>query len=502
MTAALAAARTSGSREQALREHDNDVYALSSVAPRLSCWTTWCRFHRTWFTDEPVLPLTRDKVRVIASMFKQGGYRSFGNYLAVAKSQHINMGYPWSDEISCQANKSSSSTKRGLGPAKQSEALDLRELAKLPSTLGTRIPGGPIGPRNVMIAGSMFLLREVELSNALVKGINVNLVLETVTWHLPVSKPDPTALGAKVSWGCTCGSGDRICAYHAIREQLEFIRGKFREPHDDLPLFPSLDGRFVDEAAMTETVRYFATQLGEELTNPDGSQRFTGHAFRVSGARTLSALGIELYKIEILARWRSPMVLHYAQQAPLDSITKDLNSALQKSTMAEVLQGLKDKVGEIVTHLEHVDTATVKNLDEASAIRDRVAFLEQANLPGGYVINLKSCVIHRVMRGPGDKVAPIYWATPCGWEFGLAPHELLTNEPGGEPKWCRICCPGRVAGRRSARTAGQAGALPGAAGCSSASSSSSSSSETEAVQGDSRANIAASSDAAVASSEQ
>ena len=46
------------------------------------------------------------------------------------------------------------------------------------------------------------------------------------------------------------------------------------------------------------------------------------------GAVFLSALGIELMKIQMLARWSSHIITHYTRLAPLRSITNDFKRAV------------------------------------------------------------------------------------------------------------------------------------------------------------------------------
>ena len=51
----------------------------------------------------------------------------------------------------------------------------------------------------------------------------------------------------------------------------------------------------------------------------DGVNIFGKHSWRATGAVYLSALGIELAKISLLARWASALIVHYARIAPLRS---------------------------------------------------------------------------------------------------------------------------------------------------------------------------------------
>ena len=65
---------------------------------------------------------------------------------------------------------------------------------------------------------------------------------------------------------------------------------------------------------------------------------------RVSGAQALASLGIDLYKIELLARWRSPMIFHYARNAPTRAITQNVRDLTEKATLEQVVKNLAVKL--------------------------------------------------------------------------------------------------------------------------------------------------------------
>eukprot|EP00971_Amphidinium_carterae_P035518 699357-Amphidinium_carterae.1 len=47
----------------------------------------------------PVMPLTVQSIAQIAAVFKAADYRSFENYLARAREEHISLGHPWTDAL-------------------------------------------------------------------------------------------------------------------------------------------------------------------------------------------------------------------------------------------------------------------------------------------------------------------------------------------------------------------------------------------------------------------
>ena len=95
--------------------------------------------------------------------------------------------------------------------------------------------GGPVGPVEFVVAGSFFLMREIELAAADCGNVHLDDKARTVTWRLPMSKTDPRALGTERSWGCLCSEGkDLPCPYHSLRQQLQLVEGIAQVPMQDL----------------------------------------------------------------------------------------------------------------------------------------------------------------------------------------------------------------------------------------------------------------------------
>ena len=96
---------------------------------------------------------------------------------------------------------------------------------------------------NLIVLFTMSLMREIEGSMALRRHITVDRKSSNVTWHLPVSKNDPAALGCQRSWGCTCVMdtvAHRDCPYNAALHQKELLLDRFgpEDLGDELPFFP------------------------------------------------------------------------------------------------------------------------------------------------------------------------------------------------------------------------------------------------------------------------
>eukprot|EP00971_Amphidinium_carterae_P255328 5068872-Amphidinium_carterae.1 len=74
---------------------------------------------------------------------------------------------------------------------------------------------------------------------------------------------------------------------------------------------------------MVRMIERLAGMCGEDLVDVHGVNKYGGHTARVEGARRLTSIGVDMHKVQLLARWASPMILRYAGEAPLDSLTQD-----------------------------------------------------------------------------------------------------------------------------------------------------------------------------------
>ena len=82
--------------------------------------------HRRGFPDEPVLPLTWERVRRIPAHFKEAGYRRWTNYAPRIKSDHVVNGFTRALVLEVAFCKAKLSVLRGIGPTRQAMPLGLR----------------------------------------------------------------------------------------------------------------------------------------------------------------------------------------------------------------------------------------------------------------------------------------------------------------------------------------------------------------------------------------
>ena len=300
-------------KRQALDELVNDMYATTSRAPRDALLKTWYKFHESWFgSSDDVLPITEDKILKVSTYFKKGGYKSVKNYFSRIKDHHVMAGYHWDERLELIAKKCTRSVLRGLGGAQRSEAFDFEKVvAHLASHVKSLNPEGPVNPVAVVVTATLFMLREVEAS-AIELG-DVTFGESTVCLRLPVSKVDWQAKGCSRTWNCLC-SKDLPCPVHLLKEHIGFLKDVF--PGKDVPLFPTQDGEPCTKQGVVNTIRAAVDGSGDSGNN--GHWRYSGHTFRITGARLLCRLGLDPITIQLLGRWGSSAVLTYLSEAPLD----------------------------------------------------------------------------------------------------------------------------------------------------------------------------------------
>ena len=179
------------------------------------------------------------------------------------------------------------SCERGLGAPVKAMALPFQRLHLLPGGHSPWVKNGPLGPRNMIVAGSWFLLREIEVSLARANAVYVDSRSSppSVSWSLPVSKTDPRATGTSRVHGCSCPSSKPTpsCPVHAIWDQLLLLRRRvphrFAEhegewkPDEDLPLFPSESEGVVTKEAVVDTILAAGKHLQIPLVSADGAER-------------------------------------------------------------------------------------------------------------------------------------------------------------------------------------------------------------------------------------
>eukprot|EP00971_Amphidinium_carterae_P326317 6457021-Amphidinium_carterae.1 len=79
---------------------------------------------------------------------------------------HIESGAVWTDELTLALRRATRAAERGLGPPRQSAPLPLERVASITSDANALVDGAPVGGIAFILAGALFLHREIEVATA------------------------------------------------------------------------------------------------------------------------------------------------------------------------------------------------------------------------------------------------------------------------------------------------------------------------------------------------
>ena len=436
IAAAAATAASEESMATAITKLLRDQFATTSMAARNSQLRTWLSMHRMAFcrSDDPPppFPLTEDIIVRVAALFKAAGYRSFDNYIGRAKAEHIALGTDaggeWSHSLDRASKDAMRSVARGIGKARQSTPIDIVAISRLALPSEPLIPGGPISPAEFAMAGTLFMLREIELAAARTNHITIHDSHASASWLLPSSKTDCRAVGVTRTLDCMCGVVELrgICPVSILQLQLNRVASLAACLGCDassLPLFPDARGLEVSRANAVATIVGLSQRSGFRTTAPNGSQLYGGHSLRTGGATLYASMGVHPLRIQALGRWRSPLVLHYAGEAMASNVVKDLKRGnfnplstgpAAPSDTAVIIERLCSRLSALEQNMAATEPSTCE--DEA------------------VVVNVATQCLHKIVVSDTTHAS----RTICGWQFADEQIALLTDDPSLYQE-CDIC---------------------------------------------------------------
>ena len=159
--------------------------------------------------------------------------------------------------------------------------------------------------------------------------------------------------------------------------------------------------------------------------------------FRSTGAVWLTGvMMIEVTKVQIMARWSSPVVTHYTRLAPLRAITSDFRRALVEQQGDK--KAKKDKL--VMTRsIKKLTTQLASYQTELDDLKVLIKSLEKRDPVKKYVINMDSKICHRVLTYHED--AGIESRTVCTWKYLRGAGRLTAEPPADHKLICERCLP-------------------------------------------------------------
>ena len=340
---------------------DQRLYSTKNAEVREGKLETWSSVAKAANYSQP-FALTKDLVFDVVAVLMEAGFRSVNSYVGLARQRMELDGGTITRALEIQTDQALRAAVRGLGPPKRAHALPCERFPELPADREPWCKGGPCFPIRVNIISIWWLLREIEAGNLTLKC--VRMIDAEAILDLPPTKTAQQGFTTPRALGCCCSAAPGICPRHTLEHQRAWVQAEFPHLGDDAPLFPTLAGTAPSKAAMVGTIQATAARLGLPLTGPTGVELFTGHVWRVSGAQFLARMGIDVWRIQILARWAGRTVAQYVADAPLHS-SLALEAALGRDLSA-VRQAIADARARLVQVADGQQTGAAQSaIDDA-----------------------------------------------------------------------------------------------------------------------------------------
>ena len=411
--------------DKALEGLEADVYAKSTVGPRLQKLSTLHRLARDASPAFDLLPVTAVKLCKIAAALKSARYRSADKYLRILKKEHILKRHSWSDELGVLMKDLCRSVLRGIGPPKQALAFGLSNLANVPARRDPCVVGGPICPVEVGLCMALWMLRGMEAASVLGEQAVIDDACSEAVLDLGATKMDTAGRGCKRSLVCACQPGAlAICPVHALSSVLAERKRLGLGPKH--PLFPQADGRATTSRGVCETFRLLL------------SLKVSEHSFRREGAQYYARQGVQECLIQFLGRWGSPTVKRYIGEALDSQASTAARRAAAHGRRPTMPVALGDNAflssGQLLDQLGSTSAgnaaaivqqavAEARRVIEETQVAQEARWARAAEDRLGAVVSRSTAgrQVHRIALGDGC-VPPSLWATWCGWRFGSIEH--------------------------------------------------------------------------------
>ena len=200
-------------------------------------------------------------------------------------------------------------------------------------------------------------------------------------------------------------------------------------------LFPTGEGHQPTKAGWGKAFEKVAENDGISLQTAEGLPKFSGHSARASGAFHLAKSNVDLWRIQLVGRWKSAAFLRYVRDSPLSNLN-------QLASEASLTQSIENARRELAL-LKKVTSQEVKDvlapLDAMSIEEEPLPETPIVEGPAKYIHNKNSAGKIHVIWVQTETIHPRRWRAKCGWYFGrdLTDYAAHSEIPPGNT--CRKC---------------------------------------------------------------
>ena len=177
---ALHIAASSELRQEAIELLNAQMWAKTARGPRQSRENLWNTIASTAGFQDP-RDLTPLLLTTVTAILVQAGYRSTPAIVSQAVTSFKRKGGVWCDTLDLARQDALRAARRGIGPPQRSAPFPLHLAYSLPGSAKPWHPNGPVGPRNAIVTGCWWLLREIELSALKLNAITVESDMVSLT---------------------------------------------------------------------------------------------------------------------------------------------------------------------------------------------------------------------------------------------------------------------------------------------------------------------------------
>ena len=330
--------------------------------------------------------LTQSDVLTIGAVLGESGIKTGDQYLSELKLMQLEMGISWSDVLERQLVMVKRALKRDKGPDVRAKEVRLENISNESWERISSRPGVPMRTAWSYAWATIWMLRSVEAADVRLGDVKIH-ENKNVTLNIRKSKTDQGAKGTKRTLKC-CNQNPccRDCVWAlACRAKADHV-----EQDSMLPLFPDADGSKIQKVRM---VKAWMDEL-----DPDMS----GHSARRSGAMRYTRMGLSIYEIASLGRWKSSAVFRYVEEA-----------------LEEVPLNDRQKLNE--PQIQHTDSTKApgkrsKRKPEGEQ-EGKTQPLPKAPEEFWAISRYRSTAVGHRVRQASWNLALDRWSTWCGWKF-------------------------------------------------------------------------------------
>ena len=353
---ALSLAACPAAREKCEQEAFEGAYTENASRSRASNLLLWHSICEEADFKCP-LDITPKLLYTVSGILKNSGYRSALTICGIAKLAAIEKGLVWSQGLDRAMDRCRLYLKRGAGPPCGAASFPMERAPELPADK-VWIPCGPLFPARAITVGLWWVCREIELGNITLEDVTFPKEKEASVL-LPASKSDTAAMGTERTLRCICDAHDNfnnlssccpVCCIRAQHEDMVCYAGKLKKATPGFPLFPTPSGEFVEKKNMVNTISHAASLLGLRHTSRTGAPSWGGHSLRSGGIKFLGANGVELWRIQALARHSSSATLRYlgsSHQNARPDISRDASFTATLGDMKRDLKSMSQEVADL-----------------------------------------------------------------------------------------------------------------------------------------------------------